>query len=129
MVEIRLDIQREPVHRNPARDSNPDRGDLSPADPVDFVRRPPDPHARRPGVTCRRQPEISERVDDRLLEQTDPAVDSQADPIKIDDRIRDQLAGAVIGHIPTSIGLLPLDPVPSKGFRAGQNVVCSPRTA
>ena len=129
MGEIRVDVQRQAVHRNPARDPNPDRGDLPPADPVDVVRGPTDPDARGPGVTPRRQSEISQRVDDGLLEQADPGVDSEADPIEIDDRIRDQLTGPVVGHVPTSIGLLPLDAVPSKSFRAGQHVFCGPRAA
>ncbi len=129
MIQIRVDVQREPVHRNPSRDSNADRGDLATTDPIGIVRPTPDPDSRRPGIPPGRQSEITEGVDDRLLQQADPGVDSEADPIEIDDRIRDQLTGPVVGHVPTSIGLLPLDAVPSKSFRAGQHVFCGPRAA
>ena len=82
------------MHRAAAREAHADRADL--ARVRARRRRPTRRGTRRAGR--RRQAELGERVDDQLLDVAH--VLGGAEPVAhVDDRIADELAGAVVGDV------------------------------
>ena len=97
--EIGIDVEREPVHRAPAAQLHADRRDLAVLDP----------HARIPvEASGAAHAEIGERVDQQLLDgahvRDRVGHAAAALPRHGEDRIADELAGAVIRDVATSIG-------------------------
>ena len=102
MLEIRLDVQGQSVHRTPTTQPNPHGTDLSIEFPAAF-RRHPDPGGL--GIPFASDPVHRESADHRLLEEAEIGVDAQAQSVQVEDRIKDQLTGTVVGDVTTPIGL------------------------
>ncbi len=58
-----------------------------------------------------RDPEVAERRDHRLLESSYVREDVSVHRADVEDRIRDQLPGAVVGDLPAAVRLGDLDPL------------------
>ena len=84
------DVQREAVARHPARDAHADRGELRRRRP----RRPSGRRAARPAM-----PKRGDGADQHLFEVAHVAVHVAAIRLQIDDRIADELPGAVVGDV------------------------------
>jgi len=89
------------VRRHPARDADADRGDL----PWRRV----EPDAGEPVDPLPLDADGGQRPDQRLLEVADVALHVASVPVQVEDRVADQLAGAVEGRLAAAIGLDELD--------------------
>ena len=116
--EVRRDIQRESMHRYEPREAHADRRDLA-------VRGPAlaDPDACGRGVANAHDPVHRERIDHALLEPADIRMHLEPEALEIEDRIRDKLPGAVVGHIATAVGLDALDSMPREERVAREDMV------
>lgn len=124
--EIWIDIERQPMHRRPARDADADRRNLPTALTVPIIRVPTDPNPGRAGVPPRNQAKGPQRIDQHLFKKPDPTVDPNAEIVEIDHRIHHELSGTVIRDIPTTIGLVPLDAMSGENFGRGQDIFDRP---
>ena len=106
MLEIRLDVQGQTVHRTPATQSNPHGTDLTIEVPA-ALRRHPDPGGL--GIAFASDPEDRKGADHSLLEQAKIGMDAQAESVQVQDGIEDQLPGTVVGDVAATIGLGKLD--------------------
>src|SRR5579875_3329297 len=99
-LEVVVDVDGEAVRGDAARDMDADRGDLA----------LPDPHAGVvwPLVAARTCVDslFRQRGDERPLERAHVADDI----LLPNDRVADQLPGAVVGDLPAAIGVAYLDP-------------------
>ena len=104
--EVGVDVQREAVHRAAACEPHTDGADLARR-----ARSVEDPH---PGIALgaarMRQAEIGEDVDHELLHAMHVARRGVGAHGHTEDRVADQLAGAVVRHVATAIGLDQLGP-------------------
>ena len=82
----------------------------------------PDPDAGGRGIALAGDAEARERAQHDLLEQAHVAVDADAQPVQVEDRIRDQLAGAVIGDVAAAVGLTHRNPRALEHRRRGEQV-------
>ncbi len=97
-AEIHVGVDREPVHRDPAGDPDAERGDLAIGAPV--VGR--HPHAGPAADPAGGHAEIRAGRDQRLLDPSD--VIDDVDVLRQgDDRVADQLAGAVEGDLAAAV--------------------------
>src|SRR5438445_756811 len=69
----------------------------------------PDPHPRRALVPLAHDAEPGERVDHGLLEQAHVVVQAEAVGVEVEDRVDDQLAGAVVGDVAAAVGFGEVD--------------------
>ena len=99
--QVRLDVQGEAVAGHPARDAHADGGDL-------FVA---DPHAGKPLDAPARNPILGDRTDQHLFDVAHVAVHVTAIRLEVDDRVADQLARPVIGHVAAAPCLMDFDGV------------------
>ena len=72
------------------------------------------PHARRRGIAHADEAVGRDRVDQALLEPAHIRMHLEPEPLDVEDRIRDELPGPVVGHIAAAVGLDLLDPVRGK---------------
>ncbi len=96
------DVEREAVHRAPVCEPHADRADLARLHRrIGMVDVEPDP-GEPLEPTGVRQPEFGQRVDDQTFDVAH--VRRCAEPVvDVDDRVADQLAGAVIGDVATAL--------------------------
>src|SRR5262249_39813983 len=86
---------------HPARDVDADRGDLA--------RRGFEPHTGQSIDTSRIEPERGNRADDRLLEVAAVLPDVSTVTGQVEDRVADELPGAMEGRLAAPVGLDDLD--------------------
>src|SRR2546423_740941 len=79
------------------------------ADARDLPRRPRQPHAGESFDSLARDLERAERADERLLEIAHVALDVLAVVPQVEDRVADELPGAVERRLPAPVGLGDLD--------------------
>src|SRR6266576_2168754 len=101
--EVRHDVQREPMPRDPLLHVNPDARDL-PAPP-------PGPYAGVTRVPPGGNAQAGERVDQRLLQGAEIPVEIRLVAGQVDDRVADQLTRPVEGHVAAALDLEDLDAV------------------
>lgn len=106
--QVRINIQRKPVHRHPTTHPHPDRAHLR-KHPITL-----DPNPSRRLVAHAHNTKRPDRIDHRLLKQPQVRVQPTVHPIQIHHRIPHHLPGPVIRHIPAAIRLVHLDVQPSK---------------
>ena len=99
-LEVVVDVDREAVRRDAARDVHADRGDLALAGPDAGVVGPL--VGARAGV----EPGVGERGDDRALDRAQVG-DDVDDP---HDRIADELTRAVVGELAAAVDVDDVDP-------------------
>src|SRR5215813_2840526 len=90
--KVHVDVEREPMVGPPLANANAERRNLGAVD-VDAGRAGP---ALAP---------YREQIDDRLLEERHELPHLDAAPCEVDERVDDELAGAVISDVATAIGL------------------------
>src|SRR5256886_2607803 len=95
--EIRRDIQREPVPRDPLLHVHADAGDLAAS--------PAGPDAGVAGPTLGRDVELGERVDQGLLERAQVPVQVAAIAAQVQDGIADELPRAVERDVAAALHL------------------------
>src|SRR6058998_722065 len=88
------------------------------ADARDLPAPPPGPHAGVTGVPLGGYAERGERVDQRLLQGAEIPVQIRLVAGQVDDRVADELTGAVERHVPAALDLEDLDSV------AAEEMVC-----
>ena len=98
---IEVDVERVAVRRHPLRDVDPDRRDLP--------RRRRQPDAREPVDPLRLDAELRQRQDQRLLEVAAVPLDVLAVPLQVEDRVADELPGAVEGRLAAAVRLDDVD--------------------
>ena len=95
-------FEREAVHRSTVLEPHADRGDLAWDDGrIGMVDVEPDPGeaGQSTGV---RQPQFAERVDQQALDPAD--VVGRPEPVvDVEDRVADELAGAVVGDVAAAL--------------------------
>ena len=104
--EIRVDIEGEAVHRASSADADADGGDLAGSRAVRV-----DPDARvvaEPAGTG--QAHVGQRVDDELLHRPDVGAGGARHGRHADDRVADQLAGAMVGDVASPVSSRQLGP-------------------
>src|SRR6266581_1770061 len=101
--EVRRDVQREPMPRDPLLHVDPDAGDL-PAPP-------PGPHAGVTRVPLGGYAEVGERVDQCLLQGAEIPVEIRLVAGQVDDGVADELSGPVEGNVTAALDLEHLDAV------------------
>src|ERR1051326_8608904 len=89
--KVHVDIEREPMVGAPLPNANAERRDLGAVD-VDAGR-------AHPALAT-----ATQQVDDRLLEERHELPYLDAAPGEVDERVDDELAGAVIGDVAAAIG-------------------------
>lgn len=114
--EVWIDVERQPVQRDEAREPHADRRDLP------FRNTPAHPHAGGRGIAESDETVLGQHVDHALFEKPDVRVHPQTQPFDVDDRIGDQLPRPVVGHISAAIRLDALDPVPGEQRVIGEHV-------
>ena len=115
-AEVGVDVEGEAVHRASSADPDADGGDLAGSSTTGVD---PDPRiVAEPAGT--RQAHVGQRVDDELLHGVHVVAGGARNRRHTDDRIADQLAGAVIGDVASPIGSHQLGP---DRLRADQNVL------
>ena len=105
-------VEREPVARDPALDPDADGADLLRADPGPGQPRDP---AGLEAV-------LAGHPDHHLFEIAHVLVHVAAVRLQADDRVADDLARAVVGHIAAAAGLVNLDAQFGQPLRRGQHV-------
>ena len=119
MREVGSHVEREPVHRAATGDAHADGGDLAGRVGVGA-----DPHAGVAGEAVGAEAEVGERVDQQVLDRRArrrrcracrrrPAAGQR------EDRVADELAGAVVGHVAAPVGPLELGTHRRRGRPAG----------
>src|SRR5690606_21445637 len=93
---IHGDVERQAVEGAAAAHADPERGDLGAAVHVD---------ARRARAALRMDTPNGQGVDDRLFDAANVLAHADAQAPEVEQRIRDQLAGAVIGHLAAAVDL------------------------
>src|SRR5436853_3822322 len=99
VLQVGVDVEREAVTGNPARDSDADGGDL-------FVT---DPHAGQPGDALAFDTVFANRANQDFFDVAHVTVHVAAIRLEIDHRIADQLARPVISHVAAASGLVNFD--------------------
>src|SRR6476659_4542793 len=99
VVDVGGDVEGKAVAGHPAR--NPD------ANRRQFV--VPHPHPSEPLDTAGDEPVIGGGSDERFLEVPHIAVDIAAIRLEVENRVSDDLAGAVVGDVAAAAGLMELD--------------------
>ncbi len=103
--EVGIHIERQAVHGDIPGESNSQRADLAAgASPLR-----PNPDPGRGGISLPLQTSIGERVNHRLLQKPHESVHANTKSIDVNDDIRHQLPGAVVGDIAAAVGLSQLD--------------------
>ena len=98
-VHVRVHVQGEPVHGHPPGNPHPDGGRLAPLRP----------HPRVSGLPPSPRPEAGQGADEGLFHR--PHVgDDFAGVGQAENRVADQLAGAVVGDVPAPVDVEPLRP-------------------
>ena len=97
------------MQRDEPREPHADRRDLALGAAIGAH-----PHARRRGIAQTHEAVVRDRVDQALLEPAHIRMHLEPEPLDVEDRIRDELPGPVIGHIAAAVGLDLLDPVRGK---------------
>src|SRR3954447_1798878 len=97
---VEVDVQCVAVRRHPLRDVDPDAGDLA-------GRLHPDSGQAVDPRRC--NAERRERLDQRLLELAAVALHVLTVPGQVEDRVADELAGAVVGGLAAAVGFDDLD--------------------
>src|SRR5690606_37424505 len=92
--EIHVDVEAEAMVAATPADPQAERGDLATVDIDPWSLRPRHCGDAIPG----------QQIDDRLLQEGHQPSYPQIAPPQIEQRIEDQLAGAVIGHLAAAIG-------------------------
>ena len=128
MGQVRAHIDREAVHRDPARDPDPDGADLPVPGSSTFMLLATDPGARGRRIAVSIDPEVPEGVHRPLLEPAQVSMQSKVQRVEVEDRVGHQLAGAVIGDIASSIRLLDRHAGRFQPSGIGQEVITGPRT-
>lgn len=100
--KIRSDIEGKTVPGDPAAHPHPDRGDFT------FI----NPHPGTSGVPFAAQAKGRQSLNQTLLQQPQVAVQVAVNPVKMNDRIADQLPRAVPGDIPAARSLESGDAAP-----------------
>ena len=95
--QIGGDVQREPVQRHPAFDRHANRGELALGGGV--------PDAGPARLARPREPEPRQRLDQRLLEVAQVDVQIALVLAQQEDRVADELAGAVVGDVAAALDL------------------------
>ena len=85
--QIRVEIDREAVERDPATDPDPDRSDLG------LVGSLADPDPDSAGCAVGGNPEITERGDHPTFDRADEAADIAPAPVEVEHQIDHPLAG------------------------------------
>src|SRR5207253_806268 len=101
VVQVGRHVQCKPVHRDPAFDGHADRGDLG----------VPDPHAWIPAQAGSGDSEPFKGADQGGFEPADVADDVLVERAEVEDRIPHQLPGPVIGHVPSALGCVDVEPL------------------
>ena len=105
--KIGVEVQREPVGRDPAADVNADGGDLAAVHP----------NAGQAGNALGSDGEIGERIDEDLFEGSDVEMHVLVPARKIQNGVAHDLPGTMICHIAATVGFVKSD------SGAAQNVV------
>ena len=112
-LQVVVDVDRQSVGGDPAADVDADRADLA-----RLARLPPFPAVVpsvqipvRPSIVSARDPVLGERRDHHPLEPPHVLVDVVAVGPQRDDRVGDELAGAVVGDAAAAVGVEDLDPL------------------
>src|SRR5262245_40224258 len=100
MIEIRADVERESMARDPTRNANPDCTDLLGADPR------PRQHRDAP----RRASVVATRPNHHFLEVAHVLVDITSIWPEVEDGITDELTRTVIRDVSSTTGLVDRDP-------------------
>src|SRR5262245_58327781 len=98
VIQIGGDVERETVHGHPARDANANSRELFLAHPYAIAT-----------AWFRLHPEIARRADQHFLNIAYVAAYVLTPGRQLDDRISDQLSGAMIGNIASATGFKKLD--------------------
>ncbi len=121
MVHVWVEVDGEAVECDPASDADTDGGDLCGLiglEAVLWVH----PDAGGLGVGVGGDVVVGEGGDDGGFEGADVFVDAESGGVEIDDGVGDELAGAVVGDIAASVGLVEGDALGfEEGFR-GEDV-------
>ena len=112
LAEVGAHIERQSVHRNPAREPHAERAHFRAADP----------DARCARLARAGQAERRERVDHRALEQSEVAVHAQTDEIEIEHEVRDDLPRSMPGDIATAVGFDALHTERGEAFIGDEDV-------
>ena len=99
MRQIRIDIERDAVKRDPAPQPNADRGDLVFGAPQAALVGPRDPDADAVLAPLAANIEAGERRDHPGLERRDEGADILAPALQVEHHIGNALAGAMIGEL------------------------------
>ena len=111
--EVGVHVEREAVHGDPAADSNADRADLAVADPGAVQARDP----------RRGDAQVGARANHRLFEQLHVAADVTAVGVEVDDRVADELAGAVVGDVAAAAGLVDFEAARAEELGRHEHVI------
>ena len=112
VTQISADVEGESMARDPAGNPYPNRTDL-------FISYP---HTRQSVYTQTSDPKIRDRADQHFLDVAHVAVDVAPVGPEIDYGIADELAGTVIGDVPSAAGLVNFDRQSLKPRRIGKDV-------
>ena len=104
IVQLRIDIQGESVHRHEMRTAHSDRTNLTERTSVDglilFMRHSvAEPYTRGSGDPAAMYVEIGDCVDDTLFEGMYILLQSHVQPLQVEHRVSYQLSGARVGNI------------------------------
>ena len=114
--EVRIDVQREAVARNPSRDPHADCGELV----LPSGRSDPDPCET--SDPSRGDAEFPDSANQHLFEIAHVPVDVAPVGLQIDDRIADELTGTVKGHVAAASRFEQLDAFSLECFGRGEHV-------
>lgn len=121
VIHIRIKVDGQAVECDPSPDPDADGGDLCRLIGLEVVLRI-DPDAGGVGVGVGGDVVVREGGNDRGFEGADVFVDAESGGVEIDDGVGDELAGAVVGDIAASVGLVEGDALGfEEGFR-GEDV-------
>ena len=117
-IEVGRHVEREAVQGHPLLHVDADARDLAARGP----------HAGQSGVAIRLDAEVAERLDQHVLEPPQVPVEVLAMCPEVEDRIADQLARTVEGHVAAALDLDHLDPAPGE-LRRRQRQAAGPGPA
>src|SRR5712691_104061 len=112
MFQIRRHVEGKPVARNPPGDTNPYRSNLIGINP----------RSRESLYPAGDNSVIAADADHHFLDIAHVTMDVLPIGPQVDDRITDDLSGAVIGHVAAPTGLVDLDPELGEPGRRGNDV-------
>lgn len=118
VAQVGSNVVSKTVRGNPAAEMHADCGELFFRDIAGRL----NPNAGFSGDAIRSDAEIRRGTDHGFLEGANVPVDIAADAIEIEDRITDELAGAVIGNITAAIGFSKLDSFLAKNMFGGEEI-------